>query len=296
MPGPLLTTLEVAALLQVHPKQVYRLLKRGLPSRRVGSEWRFEREEVMAWSGGAPSALPSGAPGAPSVPGPDAPPSGAPSLVAANGDVAVMTLLRLVVERGPPLLGLVQADMRSGADLLARGAVLATGAHAGGFPSHLGGDRVARLHLVTREVGLVGARGGEAPRPADLPHLRLASRPASAGVRSHLDAALVAAGLDPAAIHRGALLCHSHLDVVAAVSSGRADAGLASRAWGERFGLPFATLAREPYGLIVRARDLGDARLVRLCEVAQADRFRAAVEAIPGYDAAGAGDLRYDGA
>jgi molybdate-binding protein len=155
---------------------------------------------------------------------------------------------------------------------------------------------VARLHLVVREVGLVGQGGAPAPRPADLPRLRLASRPSSAGVRAHLDAALAAAGLDPAALHRGALLCHSHLDVVAAVAAGRADAGLASRAWAERLGLPFFLLAREPYGLIVRAGDLGDPRVVRLCEVAQSGRFRAAVEAIPGYDAAGAGDLRYDGA
>jgi len=291
MQGSLLTTLEVAALLRVHPKQVYRLLKRGLPSRRVGSEWRFEREAVLAWaSGTAPG------PADPSLPVATSGADALPALVAANGDVAVMALLKLVAERGPPLLGFVQADMRSGAELLARGAVLAAGAHAGGFPSHLGGERVARLHLVIREIGLVGARGAAAPRPSDLPRLRLASRPAGAGVRVHLDAALAQAGLDAAALHRGALLGHSHLDVVAAVAAGRADAGLCSRAWGERLGLPFHLLAHEPYGLLVRARDLGDPRVVRLCEVAQSPRFRAAVEAIPGYDAAGAGDVRYDGA
>ena len=54
MPSPpdraLLTTEEVAKLIRVHPKHVYRLLKKGLPARRVGSEWRFDRDEVMAWS------------------------------------------------------------------------------------------------------------------------------------------------------------------------------------------------------------------------------------------------------
>lgn len=295
MGEPLLTTPEVAALLRVHPKQVYRLLKRGLPARRVGSEWRFDREAVLAWSGGAGdegAAAGAAAPAAAIAAAADA----APSLVAANGDVAVLALLKLLAERGPPLLGLVQADMRAGAELLAQGVVLAAGAHAGGFPSHLGRERVARLHLVTRDVGLVGPRGRPAPQPTDLPRLRLASRPAGAGVRALLDEALARVGLDPAATHRGALLCHSHLDVAAAVASGRADAGLCSRAWGERLGLPFHVLAREPYGLLVRARDLGDPRVVRLCEVAQGARFRAAVEAIPGYDAAGAGDLRYDGA
>ncbi len=283
-PERLLTTGEVAALLRVHPKQVYRLLRRGLPARRVGGEWRFAAEEVHAWTGGrAPLAGEERV----EVPTP-------PSLVAANGDLAVLVLLRLAADRGPPLVGLVQADQASGAALLRDGAVLAAGAHAGGFPTHLGAERVARLHLVAREVGLVGPRGRVPPRPRDLARLRLASRPATAGVRRHLDAALAGAGLDPEKIHRRALLLESHLEVACAVAAGRADAGIASRAWAVRAGLAFRPLAREPYGLIARARDLGDPRLVRLCEVAQGGRFRAAMEAIPGYDAAGAGDVRYD--
>ena len=86
----------------------------------------------------------------------------------------------------------------------------------------------------------------------------------------------------------------SHLEVVLAVAAGRADAGLASRAWGERAGMSFQLLATEAYGLIVKAKDLGDPRVVRLCEVAQGKAFRAEVGAIPGYDVAGAGDIRYD--
>jgi putative molybdopterin biosynthesis protein len=44
----------------------------------------------------------------------------------------------------------------------------------------------------------------------------------------------------------------------------------------------------------VKARDLGDPRVVRICEVAQGQPFREAVEAEAGYDARGAGDIRYD--
>ncbi len=291
MAEPLLTTAEVAAVLRVHPKHVYRLLKRGLPARRVGSEWRFSREDVLAWAGGSASAAPATPAAAPAVaPHADA----APALVAANGDVALLTLLRLADALGPPLLGFVQADVKAAADLLRRRAVLAAGAHAGGFPSHVGDERVARLHLVAREIGLVYRPGGKALRLADLPRLRLASRPPSAGVRGYLDAALRQARLDPARIHRTALELPGHLEVVLAVAAGRADAGLGSRAWGERAGLAFLPLATEDYGLIVKARDLGDPRVVRLCEVAQGKRFRAEVGAIPGYDPAGAGDIRYD--
>jgi molybdate-binding protein len=126
--------------------------------------------------------------------------------------------------------------------------------------------------------------------------LRFASRPRSAGVRRYLDEALRAEGVDPEPFHRKAMLMGSHLDVACAVAAGRADVGLVSRAWGERLGLPFAPLAGEAYGLLVRARDLGDPRVVRICEVAQAERFRAQVAAVPGYDAAGAGEIRYDAA
>jgi putative molybdopterin biosynthesis protein len=283
----LLRTDEVAALLRVHPKHVYRLLRKGMPARRVGGEWRFSRDDVLAWSGARRPAAAGAAPAAPDAGAP-------PSLVAANGDVVVMTLLALAARRGPPLIGFVQADMRAGAELLRARAVLATGAHAGGFPTHVGEERVARIHLVRREVGLLGPGGAPPPRLEDLARATLASRPPSAGVRRHLDAALRRAGLDPDRIHRRALLLDSHLDVVCAVASGRAAAGLGSRAWGERAGLSFRPLAREEYGLIVHARDLGDPRVIRLCEVAQGEELRAALRAVPGYDAADAGDIRYD--
>jgi len=280
----LLTSREVAGLLHVHPKQVYRLLRRGLPARRVGSEWRFDRAEVLAWSG-AESARP-------------APPSPAgvppPSIVAANGDVAVFALLRIANDLGRPLLGSVQADRTRGLSWLTEDAVLGAGAHAGGFPGQAGGARVARIHLVDREIGLLYRSGARPPRLRDLARVRLASRPDSAGVRQVLDEALRGEKLDPGRVHRQATLLESHLDVVLEVASGRADVGLGSRAWGERAGLSFLAIARESYGILVKARDLGDPRVVRLCEVAQGARFRQTVAAGSGYDARGAGDIRYD--
>jgi putative molybdopterin biosynthesis protein len=287
LPATLLTTVEVAEVLRVHPKHVYRLLKKGLPARRVGAEWRFDRGDVLVWSGGS---APSRDARAPVVSPAEAP----PALVAGNGDVALMSLLRLSAERGPPLLGFVQADRSAGLELLATGAVLAAGAHAGGFPGHVGGERAARIHLVNREIGLLQRKGSKLVRLEDLSQRVLASRPPSAGVRVHLDAALREAGLDPDVAHRRAVLLASHLEVVLAVASGRAEIGLASRAWGMRAGLVFHPLATEAYGLIVKACDLGDARVVRMCELAQGERFRAEVGSIPGYDAQGAGDIRYD--
>ncbi|HZZ86140.1 MAG TPA: helix-turn-helix transcriptional regulator [Anaeromyxobacteraceae bacterium] len=294
---PLLTTEEVAKLLRVHPKHVYRLLKKGLPARRVGSEWRYEPAEVLAWSRTGADSEPAARLEAPaaSIAGADVgpqPAAAAPPLVAANGDRVVTTLLRLLQEAGT-LLGLVQADKETGLALLGAGEVIAAGVHAGGFPSRLGGERLARIHLVEREIGLVGR--GEPPRLRDLATARLASRPPSAGVRRHLDEALAAEGLDPREIGARALACASHLEVACAVARADAEVGLASRAWAAELGLAFRPLAREAYGLLVRARDLGDPNVVRLCELAQGERFRRAVAGVAGYDPAGAGDIRYDG-
>ena len=282
----MLTTSEVADFLRVHPKHVYRLLKKGLPARRVGAEWRFDRDDVLVWSGGKAPERRADAPVALGMP--------PPALIAGNGDVALMTLLRLSTERGPPLLGFIQADRSSSLALLAQGAVLAAGAHAGGFPTHVGSERAARIHLVTREIGLLQRKGSRAIRLGELSEQVLASRPPSAGVRMHLDEALRAAQLDADVAHRRAVLLPSHLEVVLAVVSGRADVGLASRAWGERAGLVFHPLATESYGLIVKACDLGDARVVRVCELAQGEGFRTEVGRVPGYDVQGAGDIRYD--
>lgn len=46
----IMTRAQVAELLQVHPAVVGRYVKwRKLPARKIGSEWRFKRSEVLRW-------------------------------------------------------------------------------------------------------------------------------------------------------------------------------------------------------------------------------------------------------
>jgi excisionase family DNA binding protein len=49
--GPrVLTVRELAGYLQIHQGTVYRLLReKKLPAFRVGSDWRFNREEIERW-------------------------------------------------------------------------------------------------------------------------------------------------------------------------------------------------------------------------------------------------------
>jgi excisionase family DNA binding protein len=273
---PLLLAHEVAALLRVHPKHVYRLLRRGLPGKRAGGKWLFARTEVLAWAEANGGAAP--APERPRVAGP-------PPLLAANGDLAV----ELLLGRSGAVVGFVQADRTSALALLDEGRVLAAGSHG---PERGLAEGLVWVHLVEREVGLV-ARSKRRLALTELPRLRLASRPGTAGVRAYLDEQLRLAGLSSARLHRRALICGSHREVVCAVAAGRADIGLASRAWAARLGLAFAPVVTEPYGLLIRASELGRPEVARLCEAAQSRAYREGLGDFAGYCADRAGDIRF---
>jgi excisionase family DNA binding protein len=277
----LLTTKEVAALLKVHPKHVYRLLKRGLPAHRVGDEWRFDEQEVRRYCRTrGQEATDERATEAPV----------APPLLAANGDVLLDALLDEALKRAAPLVGHVQADHGTGIAMLGRGAVLLTGCHGVRVPG-LGDAPVARVHLAEREVGLTFRRGLRVRRVSAIVGRRLASRPSTAGIRVHLDAALHADGIEAEPAYARAAAYASHRDVVMAVLRNDAEVGLASRGWAVRAGLGFFPLASEAYGLVLRARDLGDERVTSLCEIAMSAAYRRRLRADFGYDPRRSGDI-----
>lgn len=289
----LLNTNEIAALLNVHPKHVYRLLKRGLPAHRVGDEWRFDEQEVRRfYRKGAVDSKHAAVPEAVVVSKPTVTDRITPPLLAANGDVAVEVLLDETRKRGAPLVGLVPSDHEGGLALLGRRDVLLTGCHGDDFPEALPGVPLARIHLADREVGLAFPRGLRIRRVSAVVGRRFAGRPRTAGIRAHFDEALKREGVDPERAYAQAHMFDSHREVVMAVVRGEAEIGLASRAWATRTGLGFLTLASEAYGVIVRAGDLGDPRVVALCEVAQGGACRKRLASDAGYEAQRAGEIR----
>jgi putative molybdopterin biosynthesis protein len=298
----LLTTKEVAALLRVHPKQVYRLMKRGLPAMRVGDEWRFGREEVLRWAakGAAAPAQPVSTPNDGTrahgewSPNPASPGNG---LIAANGDWVVEVLLAHLRQSEGALWGLVLSDHAGGHALLSRGRVLAAGSHAGiktrnGLDDASRAPNTASLQLVTREVGL-------AMRTRPFRHLRaiagkrVATRPPTAGLRAMLDGALSAAGIDLSATRASIVEYACHRDVTLAVAQGKADVGLTTHAWAYAAGLQFFPMASEDYELRFVVERMGDPRIVALCEAAQSHRFRQDLRRYPGYRATRTGQIRF---
>lgn len=280
--GGLVGTNEIAGLLQVHPKHVYRLLKRGLPSHRVGGEWRFDSNEVLEWvrdgrqaSGTASTARAS-----------HADKEMVPPLIAANGDVCVELVLRLIAEQSRVPVGFVQADQKSASELVSDGRVLAAGLHGPAASS----EQQIQIHLARRTVGLAFGRR-KLRKLSDVEGLRLASRPATAGVRAHLDQALRNAGMNADDVHRDALLCASHRDVVLALVSGNADVGMVSLAWAHRAGLDLLPILDEDYALCLEASSLTSDAGRALVRALQAPALRRSLAAQAGYDARQTGTL-----
>lgn len=308
-PDALLTTADVSHLLRVHPKHVYRLLRRGLPGHRVGGEWRFSAAEVKRWSGlethpTSDAPAPADARASDSAIAGEAERSAdqaartvgaqrSPPLLAANGDLAIELLLHALSAGDGTPFGFVQADRGEGLALMRRGAVLCAGYHGDSIPTNLDGDRLAFIHLVDRQIALALRRGSKVRSVRQIGRARIASRPNTAGVRASFDAELRRQGLDPAELHGRAEVFASHRDVACAVARGEADVGVTSAAWAHRVGVDWLPLVRERYGLIVRASELGDPRIVRLCEVAQSASFRREVGGVCGYQVRSTGSIIY---
>jgi molybdate-binding protein len=121
---------------------------------------------------------------------------------------------------------------------------------------------------------------------------RLASRPATAGIRRALDHALDGAGVEAVGAYRNATEYASHRDVVLAVAAGKADVGLTTLAWARAANLRFVTLGREAYELAIPVHWLGDPRVVGLCEAAQSLKLRKRLRDVFGYDVKQTGSLR----
>ncbi len=151
----------------------------------------------------------------------------------------------------------------------------------------LAGQDVSVVRLVHRDQGLMVAAGNPLGLKGidDLtrPGVRYVNRQRGAGTRVLLDHELRQRGISPDAIDGYLREEPTHLAVAAAVAAGRGDAGLGITAAARAFGLDFLPVTREPYDLVVGARDADSPRLAPLWTLLESGRFRAAVQALGGY-------------
>ena len=159
-------------------------------------------------------------------------------------------------------------------------------------------EAVFLVHLVDREQGLMLPPGN--PRGltgiADLARedIRFINRQRGSGTRVLLDYLLRQQGIAPARLNGYRDEEYTHMNVAAAVLSGRADAGLGVRSAAVALGLNFLPVGVEEYDLVIPQRLRQDERILALLEVIRSAEFRAAVDALGGYGTAHTGEVIWE--
>jgi putative molybdopterin biosynthesis protein len=123
------------------------------------------------------------------------------------------------------------------------------------------------------------------------PEIRFVNRQRGAGTRVLLDYHLDLDGISSESIQGYQLEEYTHLGVAAAIASGRADCGLGIAAAAQALDLDFVPLFQERYDLVIPKEHAESQLLAPLFDIIAGEEFRAAVMAMPGYDASVMGSV-----
>ncbi|RWN01283.1 MAG: helix-turn-helix domain-containing protein [Mesorhizobium sp.] len=287
----LLTTVEAADYLRLGERKLYELVaKNRIPCSKVTGKWLFPRNELDRWvlSG---LAHPEGM-----IP-PEPPP-----IVGGSQDDLLEWSLR---QAGSGLASLTEGTAGGVARLL-RGEVAAAAIHFhsdAADPNVEAARAMPRLHdavligFARREQGLLLPPGN----PRSLNSLadvlesgaKIAVRQAGAGAQMLLDVLVARAGASQNRLHRLEPPCLTGPDLAAAIRTGRADCGIATRAAARAAGLEFVSLAWEDFDLLMRQRTYFQASIQALIRLMAQESFAQRAAELTGYDTSPAGQVRF---
>lgn len=160
---------------------------------------------------------------------------------------------------------------------------------------YLAGRTALLIHLARRQQGFMVLPGnpksiqgfGDLARP----DVRLVNRQRGAGTRILLDYHLRLAGRRPDQVAGYDREEFTHTAVAAAVQGGLADVGLGILAAAKALDLDFVPVAREDYQLLLLPETLELEAVQALLQVIRDPAFQRQIEALGGYDTAGAGTI-----
>ena len=121
--------------------------------------------------------------------------------------------------------------------------------------------------------------------------MRFVNRQAGSGTRMLLEMMLAADGPPPEAIQGFNNAEFTHSAVAAYIASGMADAGIGMRAASAQFKLDFTPLVKEVYYFALRRDALDEPAMRQLLAVMRTPGYHRLVDALPGYDARGTGEV-----
>lgn len=164
-----------------------------------------------------------------------------------------------------------------------------------GLGPHLRLGEHKLVRLATREQGLMVAADNPCgiTSLADLlkPGVVFVNRRSGCGTRLLFDELLALDNISPLGIVGYQDSEQTHLSVAARVAAGDANCGFGLRAAAERFGLHFVPVVGEEYFVVCRTETLETAEFTVLIAVLRSEEFRLLVAAVPGYGAAGSGEI-----
>ena len=151
------------------------------------------------------------------------------------------------------------------------------------------------VRVAGRQQGLIVARGnplglrglGDLARP----EVRFVNRQAGSGTRMLLEMMLAADGPPLESINGYNSAEFTHSAVAAYIASGMADAGIGMRAAAAQFKLDFLPLVREHYYFALRIDAVDEPVMRQLLDLMRDPGYHKLVNALPGYDATGTGEL-----
>lgn len=285
-----LTAQEVADRLKIKKSTVYDMIKKGtLRAAKMGKQFRVSEEDVYAALGQAQPAVHTA----------PAPAAGRRFIVCGQD-----TLLDLLCDSantayGEPFFFRSHMGSYNGLHAMYQGQADAATAHLWDMETDtynlpfisklLPGERVQVFHLVGRTVGLYVAAGNPKGirRIEDFarPDVTMVSREKGSGIRVLTDSLLLRAGLSPRALHGYEDVVGSHLAAAAAVAGGRADCAVGNqKAALQTPAIDFVPLRVEQYDIVFRQDDLSHPAVQAFLGVMQSESFRAALDALGGYD------------
>ncbi len=214
-------------------------------------------------------------------------------------DMTLDLLAQFLAERAPGMrLASANVGSLGGLVALKRGEAHLAGSHlldpdSGEYNwryinQYLRGQEAVLVTLVEREQGLIVPRGNPQGISglADLARedVVYVNRQRGAGTRLLLDYEIGRLGITPEQVRGYDREEYTHLAVAAAVASGTASCGLGVRAAARALDLDFVSVGWERYDLVIPRQHYESALLRPLLDLLGDTAFRAAVDALPGYD------------
>lgn len=151
------------------------------------------------------------------------------------------------------------------------------------------------IRLAAREQGLIVAAGNPLGLRSifDLAQdgVAFVNRQPGSGTRILFDELLAINQIPEAAVQGYGTSESTHLSVAAAIAAGMADCGFGLRAAAARFGLGFVPLLKEQYFIVCHKSALDTPAVQSVVDVLGSEEFRRLADAVPGYSAAGSGQI-----